>query len=205
MSVWHLSKRLYNRVVRGRLKGLREIYPGYDIGVGTYADGLLQVRTFGGDATLRIGAFCSIASGVQIFLGGEHRTDWISTYPFCAFWKEAHHLPGHPRTKGDVVIGNDVWIGSEAVILSGVVIGDGAVVGLRSVVTRNVPPYAIVTGSPARVVRMRFDAKTVNRLLASQWWNLDETDIKKMLPLLMSSNIEAFLVEVAHLRKLAPL
>jgi acetyltransferase-like isoleucine patch superfamily enzyme len=74
-----------------------------------------------------MGAFCSVASGVQILLGGEHRPDWVTTYPFSALWAKGRHLPGHPASKGDVVIGNDVWIGAEAMILSGVTIGDGRI------------------------------------------------------------------------------
>jgi acetyltransferase-like isoleucine patch superfamily enzyme len=192
----------FHKVFHKKVKrtSLKDLYPDYEIGLWTYADGGLHVRKFGGDGTLKIGAFSSIASGVKIFLGGEHNTDWVSTYPFNAFWKEAFRLSGHPRTKGDVVIGNDVWIGSEAVILSGVEIGNGAVVGLRSVVTQNIPPYAIAVGSPARVVRMRFDDKTISRLMVAKWWDLEETQIKNLLPLLMSSNIVDFLRVVEDLR-----
>jgi acetyltransferase-like isoleucine patch superfamily enzyme len=103
--------------------------------------------------TLEIGAFCSIASGVKIFLGGEHRVDWVTTYPFNALWEQSSHFKGHPKSKGDVIIGNDVWIGFESVILSGIKIGDGAVVGTRSVVTQDIPPSAIIFGNCAKVLR----------------------------------------------------
>jgi len=93
-----------------------------------------------------------------------------------------------------VVIGNDVWIGTEAFILSGVKIGDGAVIAARTVVTKDVPPYAIVAGNPARIVKMRFDDETVARLLAIQWWTWDNTRIEKALPLLLNSDMEAFLL-----------
>ncbi|HEX5127349.1 MAG TPA: CatB-related O-acetyltransferase, partial [Rhodocyclaceae bacterium] len=133
-------------------KTLQQRYPQYSIGRGTYGDDLL-VRNWNEGTTLRIGNYCSIAAGVKIYLGGEHRTDWVTTYPFSALWPEAAHIEGHPRSKGDVTIGNDVWIGTEAMILSGVTIGDGAVIGARAVVSRDVPPYAIVAGNPASVVR----------------------------------------------------
>jgi acetyltransferase-like isoleucine patch superfamily enzyme len=174
-------------------KDLRAQYPQYTIGVGSYADSL-DVHTWGDDAKLVIGRYCSFASDVQIFLGGEHRTDWVTTYPFSVKWPAGAGLRGHPRTKGDVIIGSDVWIALEAIITSGVEIGHGAVVGARSVVTRNVPPYAIVAGNPARLIRYRFTDATVIRLLKTRWWDRDESWIEAMLPLLCSNEIDKFLL-----------
>jgi hypothetical protein len=108
-------------------------------------------------------------------------------------WKSASAITGHPKSKGDVVIGNDVWIGTEAVIMSGVTIGDGAVIGARAVVAKDVPPYSIAVGNPARVVKTRFDQKTVNRLLTIKWWDWDEATIEAHMPLLLSGNMELFL------------
>lgn len=119
----------------------------YEVGRGTY--GNPTVLHWGEPTTLKVGCFCSIAADVKIFLGGNHRTDWITTYPFPAFWKSAAHIKGHPSSRGDVIIGHDVWIGEGAVILSGVRIGNGAVVAASAVVTRDVPPYGIVAGNPA--------------------------------------------------------
>ncbi|MCL5282508.1 MAG: CatB-related O-acetyltransferase [Planctomycetes bacterium] len=178
---------------------LRTKYPQYNIGRGTYGD--LRVRSWGEGATLTMGAFCSVASGVQILLGGEHRPDWVTTYPFSVLWAKGRRLPGHPASKGDVVIGNDVWIGAEAMILSGVTIGDGAVIGARSVVTKDVPPYAIVGGNPARLIRMRFDEPTMARLQSLKWWTWDDARIEKLLPLLLSDNVEAFLHEAESVQK----
>jgi acetyltransferase-like isoleucine patch superfamily enzyme len=178
---------------------LRAKYPQYNIGRGTYGD--LRVRSWGEDATLTMGAFCSVASGVQILLGGEHRPDWVTTYPFSVLWQKAKHLLGHPSSKGDVVIGNDVWIGAEAMILSGVTIGDGAVIGARSVVTKDVPPYAIVGGNPARVIRMRFDEATISRLQNLKWWTWDDAKIERFLPLLLSDKVDAFLREAESVQK----
>jgi len=185
----HLLRKLIRRLVHGRQKSFRERYPQYQIGKGTY--GFPHVR--GEGAALRIGAYCSIAPQTQIFLGGEHRTDWVTTYPFSALWEAGKCIKGHPRNKGDVTVGNDVWIGREAVIMSGVNIGDGAVIGARAMVTRDVPPYAIVGGNPACIVRMRFDEEIIQRLLNIRWWHWDDERIEMALPMLLDDKIEAFL------------
>ena len=152
------------------------------------------MRSWGEGTTLTVGAFCSVAAGVKVFLGGEHRTDWVSTYPFTEFWPEATKgISGHPHSRGDVVIGHDVWIGTEAMIMSGVHIGDGAVIGARAVVTKDVPPYTIVAGNPARVVRLRFPPEIVERLQRVAWWNWDDERIARFLPLLLSGDVERFL------------
>jgi len=163
----------------------------YAIGRGSY--GGLKVIEFGEGATLRIGAYCSLAAGVQIMLGGEHRSDWVTTYPFSALDQRFASISGHPRTKGDVVIGNDVWIGHEALILSGVKVGDGAVIGARSVVTRDVPPYAIVAGNPAATIRFRFSPEIIDRLLALAWWNWPLQRIEAAMHKLLATDIEDFL------------
>lgn len=176
---------------RGGEKTLQERYPQYAIGRGSY--GGLAVRDWGEGTTLRIGAFCSIAKGVQVFLGGNHNTRFVTTYPFAALWPAARAFGGHPCSRGDVNIGNDVWIGAEAVILSGVTVGDGAVVGARAVVSRDVAPYAIVAGNPAQPAGNRFPAALVARLLALRWWDWDDARIERALPLLLSERIEDFL------------
>jgi acetyltransferase-like isoleucine patch superfamily enzyme len=179
------------KIFRKKEKSLHTRYPEYHIGRGTY--GYPRVRRWDEGAVLSVGSFCSFAGGVQIFLGGEHRVDWVTTYPFSVRWKSAESISGHPRTKGNVTIGSDVWIGMEAVILSGVSIGDGAVIGMRAVVTKDVPPYAIAAGNPARVVKMRFDDKTIDRLLKIRWWEWDDGRIDRAVPHLLSTDVEAFL------------
>jgi len=166
-------------------------FPQYSIGRGSYGD--LRVLEFGEGANLQIGAYCSFAKGVQIFLGGEHRTDWVTTYPFSALDARFRSIVGHPKTRGDVRIGNDVWIGREAMVMSGVTIGDGAVIGARAVITRDVPPYAIAAGNPGQVVRERFSPDVIKRLLAQSWWNWSDARIAAAVPLLLSNDIEAFL------------
>jgi acetyltransferase-like isoleucine patch superfamily enzyme len=150
----------------------------------------------GEGASLKIGRYCSIGTNVTIFLGSEHRTDWVSTYPFPFLWEEARLIKGHPSTKGDVVIGNDVWIGFGATILSGVTIGDGAAIGACSLVIREVPPYAIVAGNPARVVRHRFDEETIRKLLEIKWWDWPDEKVKNNVHLICSDSVNSFIKQV---------
>lgn len=186
---------------RDSLRSTIERY-GLEIGEWTYG----APKIFGlGESDLSIGRYCSIARGVQIFLGYEHNTTWITTFPFpdallLEDFPEGAEITGHPRSKGPVRIGSDVWIGHEAMILSGVTIGDGAVIGAGSVVTSNVLPYAIVAGAPARVVRQRFDDDTVRRLLALSWWDWPDIEVRRALHLLCSPDLGnlAKLEEISH-------
>ena len=168
-------------------------YAKYHIGDWTY--GTPQVFSWREGTTLKIERFCSIADGVIILLGGEHRIDWVTTYPFTKIFPKAKGFTGHPRSKGDIIIGNDVWLGTDALILSGVEIGDGAVVAARSVVTENVAPYSIMAGNPARRVRFRFDQSIIEALQKIAWWNWPLSKIEEAWPLLLSSGIEAFIAK----------
>lgn len=168
-------------------------YAAYQIGRFTY--GKPEVLSFKDGTTLEIGSFCSVSDSVRIMLGGEHRTDWVTTYPFSHFFPEAREFKGHPHTKGDVVIGHDVWIGYGALILSGVKIGNGAVVAARSVVRSDVEPYSIVAGNPARHVKFRFNEATVAALQKIAWWDWPLPKIKAAWPLLLAANVEQFVAE----------
>lgn len=163
----------------------------YNIGDHTY--GKPRVLSWREGATLTIGKYCSISTNVTIFLGSEHRTDWISTYPFPYFWEEAKSITGHPMTKGDVIIGNDVWIGYNAIILSGVKVGDGGVIGAGSVVAKNVPPYAIVAGNPAEIIRYRFDGETIKKLLEIRWWDWPDLRVRENVKFICNDAIQEFI------------
>ncbi len=192
MSINRWARQTVKNIWRRRpQKTIQEKFPQFEIGRGTY--GIPKIRSWKEGPTLKIGAFCSIAANVQIFLGGEHRPDWVTTYPFSVFWPQARHIMGHPRIKGDVVIGNDVWIGTDAMILSGVTIGDGAVIGAGAVVGKSVPPYSVVIGNPGQVVRRRFSDDVIERLLQLQWWRWDDDVIARYLPLMLSDDPIPFL------------
>ncbi len=125
---------------------------------------------------LVIGKFCMIASGATFIMNGaNHLTDALSTYPFAIFggdWAGAMEGRTYPQ-KGDLVIGNDVWIGYNATIMAGVTIGDGAIIATNATVVKDVPPYAVVGGNPARVIRYRFSEEVINELLELRWWDQD--------------------------------
>lgn len=170
-----------------------------NIQYGAHTYGTPLVQWWGEEADLIIGKYCSIAKDVEIFLGGNHRTEWISTYPFPAFTDWANDIPVRECcvSRGDVIIGNDVWIGSGAVILSGVTIGNGAVIGSHAIVTRNIPDYAIVAGNPARVVRIRFSAEQVAQLSSLAWWDWDTEKVRKNIGDILSEDIDNFLCKHA--------
>ena len=161
-------------------------------GKGTYGWKAIKIRG-ASPAVLRIGNYTSIGPDVEVFLTAEHRTDWVSTYPFSTFHPNGAGIAGSPASRGDVVIGSDCWIGAGASILSGVQIGHGAVVGAHAVVRSDVAPYAIVSGNPAKEVRKRFSEAEIERLVAVKWWEFDEELIDELVPLLSGPNVEAFL------------
>ncbi|MBS1154240.1 MAG: Acetyltransferase (isoleucine patch superfamily)-like protein [Proteobacteria bacterium] len=163
----------------------------YTFGVGSY--GLPVIHDWNEGATLKIGSYCSIATDVQIFLGGHHHSDWISTYPFPAMVEEARNISGYGFSRGDVIVGSDVWLCSNTIILSGVTIGHGAIVAAGAVVSKNVEPYSVVAGNPARHVKWRFDEEIRNALLDVEWWNWSEQEIRNISPMLCGSNICEFL------------
>ena len=144
---------------------------------------------------LQIGKFCSIACGAKfLFNSANHTLSSLSTYPFPLFFEEwgleKKDVTNAWDNKGDIIIGNDVWIGYEAVILAGVTIGDGAIIGTRAVVTKDVPPYTIVGGVPAKPIKKRFSEETISALLEIQWWNWSEERIARNIGAIQNGNIE---------------
>lgn len=143
---------------------------------------------------LIIGKFCSIACGAKfLFTSGNHSLKSLSNYTFPIFFDEwdldSKNITSAWDNKGDTVIGNDVWIGYDAIIMPGVKIGDGAIIGTRAVVTKDIPPYTIVGGVPAKPIRKRFDDKTIEKLLSIKWWNWDKEKIKQNIQSIQSGNI----------------
>jgi virginiamycin A acetyltransferase len=178
--------------------------PNIEIGDFTYYDDplgpdkfvercVLHHYDFIGDK-LVIGKFCAIAEGARFIMNGaNHAMSGFSTYPFNIFghgWEKGFDVSTWTREiRGDTVVENDAWIGMEAVILPGVTIGDGAIVAARALVSHDVPPYAIVAGNPAKVVKMRFDARTVKRLLAIAWWDWPVEKITRNLDAIRGADI----------------
>lgn len=155
---------------------------------------------------LRIGKFCALASGVKFIMGpANHRINSASTYPFAVFggaW--AADIPPHlaqlPR-KGDIIIGNDVWIGRESIIMPGVTIGDGAIVASYSVVVKDVPPYTVAGGNPAKVIKKRFDDTLIELLGRLKWWDLPPSRIAALLPVLCDSDLASVKQTIGNILK----
>lgn len=133
-----------------------------------------------------VGNFTSIAEGVVMDCGFQHNADFLTTFPLNQFYPELASIQSHPKTNGDIEIGSDVWIGEGAMIMSGVIIGHGAIIAARAVVTKDVEPYAIVGGVPAKLIKKRFTDKQINSLLNIQWWNWEDSKIIENAHLLMS-------------------
>ncbi len=179
-----------------RTRRFKKKYPNYIIGRGSY--GVPEVHDWKEGSTLKIGSFCSISAYVQIFLGGEHRLDWITTSPL-SYMFEDNSIKDYGLSKGDVIIGNDVWICANVIILSGVTIGDGAVIANGAIVTQDVKPYSIVGGNPAKIIKYRFSPEIIKQLLSICWWNWPETQIKEGLKYLQSNDINRFISFSSHI------
>ena len=178
--------------------------PNIIVGVYTYYDDFEDVTNFEknvkyhfdftGDKLI-IGKFCMIASDVTFIMNGaNHLTDAITTYPFAIFgnaWANAMEGKNYP-SKGNIVVGNDVWIGYNATIMAGITIGDGAIIGTNSVVTKDVEPYAIVGGNPAKLIKKRFSDDEIKDLLEIKWWDWEIEKITRNVQNLTDKNVEIF-------------
>ena len=162
--------------------------------VGRYTWGEPVIPVFAGsEVTLEIGSFCSIAANVTLLLGAGHDTAWVSTWPIREVFGLPDQYEQHPIYRGPTAIGNDVWIGRDAVILDGITIGHGAVIGARAVVTKDVRPYAVVGGVPARENRRRFTDEQVDALLEIAWWDWPIEKIIREADALNGADINDFL------------
>lgn len=192
-------KKIYPRTGDHQTVYLKDVITNPNIEVGEYTmyndfvndprefekNNVLYHYPINGDKLI-IGKFCSIACGAKFMLtSANHKMSSLSTYPFPIFYEEWGLDPKDIRNawdnKGDIIIGNDVWIGYEAVIMAGVTIGDGAIIGTRAVVTKDVPPYTIVGGVPAKPIRKRFDDATVERLIKLRWWDWEHEKIAQSI------------------------
>ena len=190
----NIKNKILSKLFPHRFWLLKDLFPQYDIGIGTY--GKPQILSWGEEATLKMGNYCSVALDVQILLGGEHDIERVSTYPFDTLEQYTPHFQTSPKSKGDIIIGSDVWICRGAMILSGVTIGDGAVIGARAVVTHDVPAYGVVAGNPAKLIKYRFHEETRSRLMEIKWWEWSEERINKAVPYLVNSKIDKFIEAV---------
>lgn len=162
--------------------------------VGEFTYGHKGIRMYfqNPEAKLTIGKYCSIAENLKVWLGGNHNTNYISTYPFGLVHRDKfkYICPNQPSTKGNVVIGNDVWIGANVTIMSGVTIGDGAVIANNSHVVKDVEPYSLVGGNPAKEIRKRFNKEDIDFLLEFKWWNLPVEEVAKISKYLCSEKFD---------------
>lgn len=164
------------------------------VAVGRFTYGSPRFMLWTPDERIGIGAFCSIANDVTIFGGGEHHGEWVSTFPVrIAFGLASVGEEQNPTSKGPTTIGNDVWIGHGATILSGVRIGDGAIIGARALVAKNVEPYQVVAGNPARPFKKRFTDAQIRALCEIAWWDWPLERIREHADLLNDSDVDAFI------------
>jgi virginiamycin A acetyltransferase len=202
---WRKQQQRYYRLGIKRCHQLRRhlayyvVKHGFEIG--DYSHGWPDVRTFG--AKLTVGKYCSLAKGATFVLGGQHPSRAVTTFSLENVFG-GEKPSGREESRGDIVVGSDVWIASNALILSGITIGDGAVVGMGSVVLRDVPPYAIVFGNPARVIAKRFSDEIIAELLELRWWDLDFGQVAALRPLLEETDVAVLLAECRKLRGLPP-
>lgn len=197
-----LTKMIDSELIRGE--------PSRIICTGKHSYGLdnIQLKSWGEGAHLFVGSFCSIAGKQIVFLGGNHRTDCATTFPFGHTLKDlfpggSQHAAEHPKTNGHVIIENDVWIGRGCTIMSGLTIGSGSVIAAGSLVVKNVAPYTIVGGNPAQQIRQRFPDELIQELLELKWWDYSDTSINRIVPFLQKPFDHSVLSKIKAILKRA--
>jgi len=173
--------------------------------IATHPDSTIDAYTYGdfdlhwwGENSVHIGKFCSIGGNAKLYLGGNHKINNVTSYPFS----NAHGLDASEigvdglltnTSKGNIIVGSDVWFGDNCVIMSGVTIGHGAVIANSAIVTKDVPPYAIVGGNPAKIIKYRFSEEIIKDLLEIQWWNWSFDKLNSMKPYIYNTDINQFI------------
>ncbi|STO13898.1 CatB-related O-acetyltransferase [Flavobacterium hibernum] len=187
LFIENLSKKEHNPSIDQIIKLCNK-----DVYIGRYTYGFesTQIYTWGEEIDITIGRFCSIGAGLRLFCGGNHSTWFASSYPFGSVY------PNYLKTKvfksivfsnGKISIGNDVWLGRDVTVMSGITIGDGSVVAANSHVVKDIEPYSIYGGNPAKFIRYRFSSEIIEMLLELKWWNYDDSIIEKIYPLLLEA------------------
>ena len=174
--------------------------------VGKWSYGNPSIYRWDWKSKIIIGNFCSLGPDINFYVGGDHRADWISTSPlpasqFNETFKKTKTIKNFAKSKGDIVIGHDVWIGGRTTILSGVTIGTGAIIAAGSLVVNNVEPYTISGGNPNRVIKKRFEDSVIKKILNTEWWFLEDSEIDILSKFLLSSDIENFFSLIDNIKK----
>lgn len=190
-----------SRILRRPKPDLERLAIAGTVTVGKHTYGNPSVRVFEHDETkLSIGSYTSIAHEVQFLLGGNHPTDRVTTFPLrIRLGLEGAGSDGYPTSSGNISVGSDVWIGAQTLVLAGVNIGDGAVIGAGSLVSRDVPPYSVCVGRPARLVRYRIPKELIGPMLDIKWWEWDDSTVKRLASELSSPDVEGFVKRFGQL------
>jgi acetyltransferase-like isoleucine patch superfamily enzyme len=195
----HFARRVRDSYVGQEAATWRRLLKQGRVVIGDHTYGIPDMWVYQGDERLVAGKYCSLRG--TFLLGGQHAVDQITTYPIRINWR----LPGawedgFPTPQGDTIVGSDVWVGRGSLVMSGVTLGDGCIVAGGAVVTKDVPPYAIVGGNPAKVIRYRFSEEHIEELLQIRWWDWSDAEVLEALPY-MGNDIEAFLAHARSKRR----
>lgn len=205
LHIWHALLRIRNVIVGENQATFNRLKRAGRIDYGAHTYGIPILKDYVYDETrLIVGKYSALSETSIVMLGGEHAMDRVTTWPHRIVWRmEGAGQDGIPVHTGDTVIGNDVWLTQRTFVRSGVHIGDGAVVAAGAVVTKDVPPYAIVAGNPARVIRYRHTEEQRRALLEIKWWDWTDEEVREAVPLLAGTDIDAF-IEYARAKKGIP-
>ena len=174
--------------------------------VGKWSYGRPNIYRWDWKSKIIIGNFCSLGPDIKFYIGGNHRSDWISTSPlpasqFSETFKKAQLIKNFSDSRGDIIIGHDVWIGGSTTILSGVTIGTGSIIAAGSVVVNDVDPYTVSGGNPNREIKKRFEENIVKRILQTEWWLMEDSQIDDLSKYLLSSDTEKFFSSVREIKE----